>query len=160
MGWEEIGRAELATPVLAQSWYDPQVAALAADQGAAIIASPAEHAYLDMIYDLNSHVGTLWAGPTNVEDGYSWEPVSDGLDEGQVAGVEAPLWTETVDLLDDVEFLTFPRLLGHAEIGWSAAEDLEWEDYRGRLAHHGPRMTLWGLDFYASDEVDWAAFDD
>ncbi len=160
VGWEEIGRADLGTPVLAQAWYDPEVSALAADQGAAIIASPAEHAYLDMIYDLNSHVGTLWAGPTNVEDGYSWDPVSGDLNEEQVAGLEAPLWTETVDLLDDVEYLTFPRLLGHAEIGWSAAADRDWEDYRDRLAAHGPRMALRGLEFYPSDEVNWASLDD
>ena len=157
VGWEEIGRAELDTPVLAQSWYDPEVAALAADQGARVIASPSEHAYLDMIYDLDSHVGTMWAGATNVEDGYSWDPVSGDLAEADVAGVEAALWTETVAVLGDVEFLTFPRLLGHAEIGWSAAGGRGWDEYRVRLAHHGPRMDLWGLEFYASPEVDWVS---
>lgn len=69
IGWEEIGKAPLTTPVMAQFWRDEQLAGAAADQGAAVIASPATHAYLDMIYDLDSHVGTMWAGATSVEDG-------------------------------------------------------------------------------------------
>ena len=155
IGWEEIGKAPLTPPVVAQWWRDEQLVTAAADQGARVIASPSTHAYLDMIYDLNSHVGTLWAGPTNVEDGYSWDPLDSGLTEGQLLGVEAPLWTETVDLIEDVEFLIFPRLLGHAEIGWSDRDGRSWDEYRGRLAHHAPRLDRWGVNFYRSDEVAW-----
>ncbi len=155
VGWEEIGNAPLDAPVLAQLWRSDELAAAAVQQGAQVIASPATHAYLDMIYDLDSHVGTLWAGATDVEDGYTWDPLDHGLDEGDVAGIEAPLWTETVDLLDDVEFLVFPRLLGHAEIGWSPVAGRGWDEYRGRLAQHGPRMDAWGLAYYRSPEVDW-----
>jgi len=155
VGWEEIGNAPLQAPVVAQYWYDEADALAAAGQGAGIIASPAQHAYLDMIYDLDSHVGTLWAGPSDVQDAYVWDPVVDGLSEADMAGVEAPLWTETVDLLDDVEFLTWPRLNGHAEIGWSPAEGRTWEEYRVRLAHHGGRMEHWGLEYYRSPLVDW-----
>jgi hexosaminidase len=70
-------------------------------------------------------------------------------------GVEAPLWTETVDLLEDVEFLMFPRLLGHAEIGWSDRDGRSWDEYRIRLAHHGSRLNGWGVNYYRSPEVDW-----
>ena len=155
VGWEEIAKAPLTTPVVSQFWRDEQLAGAAAEQGAAVIASPATHAYLDMIYDLDSHVGTMWAGATNVEDGYSWDPLDAGLAEGQLIGVEAPLWTETVDLIEDVEFLMFPRLLGHAEIGWSDREGRSWQEYRDRLARHAPRLDHWGVSFYRSPEVDW-----
>ena len=110
---------------------------------------------MDMVYDKHSHVGTFWAGPTNVQDGYEWEPVIEGLDESDVVGLEAPLWTETVEVIDDVEFLVFPRLLGYAEIGWSQVVGRSWEEYQERLAAHGPRMEHWGLDYYESPLVDW-----
>jgi hexosaminidase len=155
IGWEEIGKAPLTSPVVAQWWRDEALVGAAAAQGAVVIASPATHAYLDMIYDLDSHVGTMWAGATSVEDGYSWDPLDAGLADGQLMGVEAPLWTETVDLLEDVEFLVFPRLLGHAEIGWSDREGRSWDEYRDRLAHHGQRLDRWGVNFYRSPEVDW-----
>ena len=155
IGWDEIATAPLATPVLTQFWYDEERALEAVAQGAQIIASPAEYAYLDMVYDKHSHVGTFWAGPTNVQDGYEWEPVIAGLDESDVVGLEAPLWTETVEVIDDVEFLVFPRLLGYAEIGWSQVVGRSWEEYQERLAAHGPRMEHWGLDYYESPLVDW-----
>ena len=34
-------------------------------------------------------------------------------------GVEAALWTETVDTRAGLDYLAFPRLLGIAEIAWS-----------------------------------------
>jgi hexosaminidase len=155
VGWEEIGNGPLTTPVVAQYWHDEAPALAAAGQGAQIIASPATHAYLDMIYDLDSHVGTLWAGSSDVEDAYSWDPLDGGLAGADVIGIEAPLWTETTDLFEDVQFLVFPRLLGHAEIGWSPVAGRSWAEYRIRLAHHGPRMELRGLAFYRSPLVDW-----
>ncbi len=155
IGWDEIATAPLATPVLTQYWHDEDNALAAVAQGSGIIASPAEHAYLDMIYDKNSPVGTFWAGPTDVQDGYEWDPVTGGLGESDVVGLEAPLWTETVEVIDDVEFLVFPRLPGHAEIGWSPLDGRSWDEYRDRLAAHGPRMDHWGLDYYESPLVDW-----
>jgi len=155
VGWDEIGTATLAPPVLTQYRNDEEYALDAVAQGAQIIASPAEHAYLDMVYDKHSHVGTFWAGPTDVQDGYEWDPVSAWLIESDVVGLEAALWTETVELIDDVEFLVFPRLLGYAEIGWSPVEGRSWEEYRARLAAHDQRMQHWGLDYYESPLVEW-----
>ena len=155
IGWDEIATAPLATPVLTQYWHDEALALEAVAQGSSIIASPAEYAYLDMVYDKNSPVGTFWAGPTTVQDGYEWDPVMAGLDESDVVGLEAPLWTETVEVIDDVEFLVYPRLLGYAELGWSPVQGRAWDEYRDRLAAHGPRMDHWGLDYYESPLVDW-----
>ena len=35
-----------------------------------------------------------------------------GVGEEQLLGVEAPLWTETLATIDDVEYMAFPRLAG------------------------------------------------
>ena len=35
--------------------------------------------------------------------------------------MEAPLWTETVATIEEVEEMVFPRLAAMAEIGWSTA---------------------------------------
>lgn len=72
-----------------------------------------------------------------------------------MAGVEAPLWSETISTSDHIEFMAFPRVVGVAELGWSAASTHDWEAYRLRLAAQGPRLEALGIDFYRSPQVPW-----
>ncbi len=155
IGWEEVGSADVATPTVAQYWRDRAKAIAAANRGASIIASPAFHAYLDMKYDLQTPIGITWAGFTDVDKAYDWDPAIDGIDEAQILGVEAPLWTETVQTRADIDLLAFPRLAGHAEIAWSPRDGRSWHEYRERLAHHARRLTALGVGFYRSAAVDW-----
>ncbi len=70
VGWEEIARAKLDATTLAQHWNPGEkgsLSALAAKQGAKVIMSPAEHAYLDMKYDASTPIGLTWAGYTPVQ---------------------------------------------------------------------------------------------
>ncbi len=148
IAWEEAGAAPLGGDFVAQVWRDEAGADAARAQGAALIQSPAEHAYLDMKYDLETGPGTVWAGLTDVRDAYDWDPGDDAL------GVEAPLWTEFVETRADIDLLTWPRLAGIAEIGWSPA-GREWDEYRQRLAVHGQRLDALDVGYYRSPLVDW-----
>src|SRR6187402_436125 len=98
---------------------------MAAEKGAQLIFSPATKAYLDMQYDSTSRIGLHWAAYIDVDSAYSWDP---GMyaESGQVLGVEAPLWSETVTNMDDIEYLVFPRLPGYAELGWTSGTR-SWE---------------------------------
>ena len=154
VGWDEVGTTDISGPFLAQYWLNRDRAISAVDRGGQIISSPAAYAYLDMAYDEDTEVGAFWAGFTDVQDGYEWDPVPDGLDEDDVVGVEAPLWTESVQTWDHAELLTWPRLAGIAEIGW-AAEPEPWEAYSQRLAVHGQRLEALEVGFYRSELVDW-----
>lgn len=154
IGWEEVGTAELELPWVAQAWVMGDGAELAADAGASVIASRASRAYLDMMYDLESHIGTFWAGFTDTQEAYEWDPEDDfgGVD---LLGLEAPLWTETVASREDIDFLVWPRLAGHAEIAWSPGTGRGWSGYRERLAVHGLRLDALGVGYYRSPLVDW-----
>ena len=94
---------------------------------------------------------------TTVRDAYGWDPARQvpGVGEGDVLGVEAPLWTETVTTRADLDLLVFPRLLGHAEVAWSPAAEIAWPGYRRRLAAHGPRLEALGVEYYRAPEVRW-----
>jgi hexosaminidase len=81
--------------------------------------------------------------------------VVDGLTEDQILGVEAPLWSETLETTADIEYMAFPRLPGYAEIGWSPAAGRSWAEYRGRLGAQGPRFRAMGINFFASPLVPW-----
>jgi len=158
IGWEEIAQAPLLSDTLVQHWNPGEGHVReAVRQGAQVIMSPADKAYLDMKYDAATRLGLDWAGYIPVQAGYSWEPTAlvSGVGEENIAGIEAPLWSETVTNLDDIEYLAFPRLPGYAEIGWSPAEGRDWSEYRRRLATHAPRWSLMGIDFYRSPDVPW-----
>jgi hexosaminidase len=161
IGWEEIGRARLRRGTLVQHWnLDPAksaVSARAVQQGAKVIMSPADHAYLDMKYDASTSLGLRWAGYTSVQDAYAWDPVRQvaGVGASDVLGVEAPLWSETVQSNRDAEYLAFPRLIGIAEIGWSPARGRSWADYRQRLGAQAPLLDSLGVNFYRAPEVPW-----
>jgi hexosaminidase len=156
VGWEEIAQAQLLPTSIAQHWSS-DLAQTAVRQGAKVIMSPASKAYLDMKYDASTPLGLDWAGHNSVKDAYIWDPARrvDGVSEGDVLGLEAPLWSETVQTVADIELLTFPRLAGYAEIGWSPAAGRDWDEYSLRLGAHGPRLTAMGVNFYPSPEVRW-----
>jgi hexosaminidase len=156
VGWEEIAQADLSPTSIAQHW-NSDLAQKAVQQGAKVVMSPASRAYLDMKYDESTPLGLTWAGYIDVQTAYTWDPAAQvaGVSESDVLGVEAPLWSETLETLADVEFMAFPRLPGYAEIGWSRADGRSWDKYRLRLGAHGPRLVTMGVNFYRSSEVPW-----
>ncbi len=156
IGWDEILKTDLQPGTIAQYWrfnqkdFEPQA-------GVQLVLSPANRAYIDMKYDSNTPLGLSWAGTVSVKDSYLWEPAEllPGVTEADILGVEAPLWSETVEKMADIEFMTFPRLPGIAEIGWSPRQEKNWETYRARLAAHGPILSTLGVNFFRSPQIDW-----
>jgi hexosaminidase len=157
VGWEEINAADIAPGTHVQFWADANKARAAVAKGGKLIVSPSKQAYYDMKYNAQTPIGLDWAGYTDVQDAYSWDPASyiDGVTETEVLGPEAALWTETVATAADVEFMTLPRLPGLAEIGWSPATGRSWDEYRHRLAAQEPRWAAMGVNYYRSTEVPW-----
>ena len=157
LGWEEVARAPIHRTTLVQHWHDPRLARAAVARGAKLVLSPATKTYLDMKYTRSSELGLTWAGTTSVRAAYDWDPATlvDGVGERDVAGVEAPLWSETISTRAGLDHLAFPRLLGVAEIGWSPAEGRSWREYRRRLAAQGPRLDALGVAFHADPSVPW-----
>jgi len=158
IGWEEIAQANLDSSVLVQFWHSRDYAQMAAEKGAKLIFSPSTKVYLDMQYDSTSRIGLHWAAYIEVDSSYQWDPATlvPGIDPEQIMGVEAPLWTETVITMDDIEYLVFPRLPGIAEIAWTPSASRSWDDYKVRLSNQAWPWKAMGIDFYRSPKVDWA----
>ncbi len=171
IAWHEAGAApDLADSTIGQYWgfltptdgMDDKARAFV-DNGSQLILSPADAVYLDMKYAADAPLGLTWAnGPTSVERAYSWEPseLIPGVDESGILGVEAPMWSETIRTLADIDIMAFPRLAAAAEIAWSpatGASDLRtWASFRERVGALGPLWTSLGIGFQRSDEIPWA----
>lgn len=181
IGWHEMGSSnELAPGTIGQYWdfltpraeAGPHTTSFVA-QGGSIIMSPADVAYLDMFYPDTEQLGQGWAdGPTSIEEAYSWDPASvvPGVDEAALLGVESPIWTETMQSIEDVEFMAFPRMLPIAEIAWSAAPagtpaaapdaaQRSFAEFAPRVINFADRFDALGIGFYRSPELTWSTTD-
>lgn len=161
IGWHEMGRSSsLPAGTVGQYWSftEPQEGAAEHTQTFdRVIMSPADVAYLDMQYPETSQYGLVWAnGPTGVQEAYEWDPASivDGVGEEQLLGVEAPLWTETLATIDELEYMAFPRIAAVAERAWSPAGGT-WAEFEPRLANFGAYLDALGVNFYRTAEVSW-----
>ena len=89
------------------------------EEGINYVVCPADHAYMDMKYDDDCPYGLEWATHNPVDDSYNWDPTDYGSKD-QIVGVETALFTETIATDEALDYMIYPRVLGHAEIGWTA----------------------------------------
>jgi hexosaminidase len=157
IGWEEIAQANLDSSTIVQFWQNAEYAKEAVKKGAKIIMSPATRVYLDMKYDSTTKLGQDWAARIEIDSSYLWSPSQfvKGIPHESILGIEAPLWTETITSMNEIEYMVFPRLAGIAEIAWSPEEGRTWDEYKTRLARHASRMKAMDIDFYESKQVTW-----
>ena len=157
IAWQEAA-AVLQAGDAVQVWDERQdfsAVVEAAARGVGIIASPASRAYLDMKYELGDRLGLTWAGTTTLRESLEWDPreLIAHLDPGAVRGVEACLFTETIETFDDLTSMLLPRLAAIAEVAWAGSGIGQWESFSRRLAaysraweglawHRGPAAAL------------------
>jgi hexosaminidase len=156
IGWEEITKARLDANTLVQQWKSDSATA-ALQYGAKLIMSPAKRVYIDMKYTPATELGLKWAAYIEVRDAYDWDPATymTGVNETNIVGVEAALWSETIRNITAAEYLVMPRLPAIAEVGWTPQRGREWENFRVRLSTHAPRWNYLGVNYYRSPQIPW-----
>ncbi|MDF1478274.1 family 20 glycosylhydrolase [Leifsonia sp. H3M29-4] len=166
IGWHEMGRSRELPPGTIGQYWDYRVPREHAaehtrsfvEQGGRVIMSPADVAYLDIKPTADSPLGLTWAdGPTSVRDAYEWDPadIVPGVGDEQLLGVEAPLWTETITSIDEIEEMAFPRLAAIAEIAWSPRGERDFVEFADRLAVLERQWDALGIRFHRAAEVSW-----
>lgn len=151
IGWDPIDTVpEIGDNVVVQNWKDSNKAAQ--EKEMKMIISIAGKAYLDMKYDSSTQYGLSWAGNNSIEDAYNWDPTNYAPKE-LVLGIEAPMFSERITNAKAMDYMIYPRLLGHAEIGWTPKESRDWKEYKTRLAVQGERMTNQGIEFFPDVKI-------
>lgn len=167
VGWQELGASDALPPgTIGQYWGTTEPNALGTelmrsflDQGGRIVMSPPDVAYLDQVYPDDASLGLDWAGPTDVTEAYDWDParIFDGVGDDEVLGIEAPMWSETVASIEDVEFLAFPRLGAIAEVAWSPAPadgaDRDFDEFGPRLVAFLEHFDARGVNYHRSSDL-------
>ncbi len=152
IGWDEILEGGLAPNATVMSWRGEEGGRQAADSGHDVIMSPNSHFYLDY-YQENPITASRKAigGYLPLQRCYSYDPVPEGSSDllhRHVIGVQANLWTEYIDSRDYAEYMTFPRLLALAEVGWTLPENKDWDSFVRRTTAHIHRLHEQGIEAY------------
>lgn len=156
IGWDEIAIADIDSTSISQWWSSEENAKKAVEKGMQIIVSPAKKAYLDMQYDTLSKHGLHWAAYIPVDTAYIWTPETHGgMPLENILGIEAPLWSETISNMEELEYLAFPRVIGYSELSWSVPENRDWENYKIRLGNQAPFLDRMNVKYYPSPLIDW-----
>ena len=110
-----------------------------------------------MKYDSTTTLGLHWAGYVETDQCYNWDPATlvPGVGKADILGIEAPLWTETITNMKELEYMVFPRLLGLADLGWRSSSAGNWSEYKTRLALQGERLKVMQINYYPSKLVPW-----
>ncbi len=145
IGWDEILESDLPADAAVMSWRGIDGALEAAAKGHDTVLSPAPTLYLDHIQTDATDAPPGRGGVVSTEDIYRFDPLPEALqgNADHVLGVQGNLWTEHVRTEARVSYMTYPRALAIAEVGWSAAERRDWPGFADRLARYLPRLQEW-----------------
>ncbi|WP_167131200.1 beta-N-acetylhexosaminidase [Paramicrobacterium chengjingii] len=154
IGWHEVGSCdELADGTIGQYWGYVTPESESADQarsivrqGGQLVLSPANAVYLDIMPEANFRIGLDWTGSsTPLASVPDWDPATilPGVDENVILGIEAPLWTETIETATDIDTLVFPRVLAVADLAWTDAVS----DVVPRVHALLPRLDAAGIQY-------------
>lgn len=148
-GWDELAETGIPEDAILYGWRGlGQAAVEAARSGHRFVMTPAKITYLIRYQGPQWFEPLTYFGNNRLTDIYHYEPVGDDWTEEMKAllmGVQASLWTEFCNSVDDVNYLIFPRLAALAEIGWTAPERKDWNRFQGALDNYLERIKASGV---------------
>ena len=134
IGWDEIldgGISPEATVMWWRSWA-PNVLGRSLANGNKVICTPNTQFYLDYNEDGNS-IGKIY-------DFRTIPGVENAQQEAMVMGVQGNIWAEFIPSRERMFFMTYPRAVAIAELGWSDVKDMNLGDFNKRLLIHLKRL--------------------
>ncbi len=141
IGWDEVVSAGLTTHPRVMWWRQdqPKMLDLALKSGYEVILCPRIPLYFDFVQAESHKAGRKWAGKfAPIESVYAFpsEEFTGGISISNplIKGLQANLWTETMQTAENLEFMIFPRLSALAESGWTNQEVKSFPNFRDRMA--------------------------
>jgi len=147
VAWDEVVDAGVDPDKAMIIWWRhnmPEQLTKALDQGYEVVLSPRRPLYFDFVQDDTHEVGRRWEGFNDLEQVYNFP----GHDSAQILGMQASMWTETVQTKERADFMIFPRLTAVAEAAWTNDDNKNYEHYQQRLRAMLERYDLQGINYF------------
>ncbi|MEY3351600.1 MAG: hypothetical protein RIQ50_1711 [Bacteroidota bacterium] len=150
LGWDEILEGGLSPNAMVMSWRGVKGGVEAAAQKHQVVMTPNSFFYLDYYQGDPKTEPLAIGGNLPLSKTYSFDVDQLGLspeDTRYIVGVQANVWTEYISNISYAEYMTYPRALALAEIGWSPREARDFESFKKRLIGHLPHMDAKKINY-------------
>ena len=151
MGWDEIMEGgNLTASAGVMVWRGEELARAATLAGHEVVLA---HNYYFDHYQGRPETEPVAAGYRPLEDVYRYAPVPVDFTAQQrqkILGIQSCLWTENINNTREAEYMLFPRVLALAEVAWSPAEKLNWDNFKQRIPGLMDWMAAKDLHFATS----------
>jgi hexosaminidase len=150
VGWDEILEGGLAPNATVMSWRGTQGSIEAAKLNHDVIMTPTDFCYFDYYQTNPDHEPIAAGGYLPLEKVYNYEPVPSDLTEAQakrILGAQGNVWSEYLQLPEDVEYMAFPRATALAEVLWAQPGTRNFEDFLVRLKSHQKRLDALKVNY-------------
>lgn len=141
--WDEMTDADLPKDKTIIFWWrhdKPEVLKSALNKGYETVLCPRLPLYFDFVQDSTHNYGRKWSKLYNpLENVYAFSAdqyQSEARNKNQILGIQANLWTETVQTEQRLDYLVFPRITALAEAAWSPKEGKDFQKFMQRLKGH------------------------
>ncbi|MFX0075877.1 MAG: beta-N-acetylhexosaminidase [Candidatus Hermodarchaeota archaeon] len=145
VGWNQILTKKSSKDIIAQKWlFGKKLIRRHLIKGGNVVFSQFGYVYLDYAYER-----------TSLSKAYKYEPIPKQLSKkyhSKILGIEAPLWTEWVRNVRELDWQTFPRLLAIAESNWTPKEQKNFKSFRNRLEPILRRLDIIGVHYARKQE--------
>ncbi len=135
MGWDEILEGGLSGDAAVMSWRGIAGGVEAAKQGHKVVMSPNQYNYIDFYQGELTAEGKVYAG-LRMKKTYSFDPIPEGIDSSLILGNQGNQWTEQLQNMRNVQYMTWPRALAIAETSWSPKEKKNWNGFAKKVEAH------------------------
>lgn len=146
LGWDEILEGGIAPDATVMSWRGMKGGIEAAKMGHDVIMSPTNFAYLDYMQSDRTLEPYVYS-TLRTKTCYDFEPLPDGVDEKRILGAQGNLWTEGVNTLGHVEYMTYPRAWALSEVFWSPKTAKDWNKFVPKLENQFDRADFAGINY-------------
>lgn len=149
-GWDEIlDGGNLLETTIPYVWQNSERGIKSVKAGQPTVMQVSQYMYFDMKQSPDER-GLKWAAIIPLDSVYSFDPIGhfELTDEEKqlVLGVQGGLWTECGQVSGYAHYQLFPKVLALSEIGWSAYENRNLDNFKKRLID-SHLEKLYELDF-------------
>ncbi|MDP4185223.1 MAG: beta-N-acetylhexosaminidase [Bacteroidota bacterium] len=150
--WDEAADSDLPRDKTIIFWWRhdrPQQLKKALDNGFPVVMCPRLPFYFDYVQDSTQRYGGRWDGKFNPIDklyNFSTSTLPIGTNQyNQIMGIQANLWTESMQSKSKLEYMLFPRITALAEDAWTNEDQKDLTGFKERVKGQ--------LKLYKKDDV-------
>jgi len=151
IGWGEMIDGGDVSGAVIMSWRGEEGGIKAAMSGNYAIMTPSRLCSFDSYqWRLREEEPLAQGGLLTLSMVYTYEPVPAELTDDQkqfILGAQGNIWTEYINDVRHLEYMTYPRACALSEVVWTQADKKSYPQFLMRLREHSKRLEVMNVNY-------------